>query len=128
MSDTLNSLLEVQPPENKRRLSRSEARAAREIAAQLNETEKRPIARIRLIIFRMGVEFAQTLLQEALNMEAQGGLMLVDGSRRRTLGGVFFYLVSQRLSPDMRKEIFRHFVHRRRKPAKTLLPQADTSP
>ena len=43
---------------------------------------------------------------EALAIEAQGGLMLPDGSRRRTLGGVFFHLLRKGVTPAERRVIF----------------------
>ena len=55
----------------------------------------------------MGLEFAQVVLQETLAIETQGGMMLPDGSRRRTPGGVFFYLVRDRVPAKVRYQIFR---------------------
>jgi hypothetical protein len=66
---------------------------ARTIAAQLNETEDEPLRLLRKVVKRLGTEQSLTFLQETLEVEAQGGLRLADGSRRRTPGGVFFYLV-----------------------------------
>src|SRR5882724_10660483 len=40
---------------------------------------------------------------EALTVEANGGMRTQDGSRRRTKGGVFFYLVRGRVSPRERQ-------------------------
>ena len=90
----------------KKWITSEENKAAKTIAAQLHETEKRTFATIKLLIFRMGLEFVQTVVNDALEIEAQGGLMVTDGSRRRTLGGVFFYLAKERLPPDTRNEIF----------------------
>lgn len=84
-----------------------EWKAANEIADQLNETEKQARRQIVFIIKDMGLEFAQTVLQETLAIEAQGGMMLPDGSRRRTPGGVFFYLVRDRVPAKVRYQIFR---------------------
>jgi hypothetical protein len=35
------------------------------------------------------------VIEQAYALEAQGGLMLLNGSRRRTRGGVFFQLVRE---------------------------------
>ena len=43
---------------------------------------------------------------EALTVEANGGMRTQDGSRRRTKGGVFFYLVRGRVSPRERQQLF----------------------
>jgi hypothetical protein len=84
-----------------------EWKAANDIADQLNETEKQARRQIVFIVKDMGLEFAQAVLQETLAIEAQGGMMLPDGSRRRTPGGVFFYLVRDRVPTKIRYQIFR---------------------
>ena len=66
---------------------------ARTIAGQLRETEDKPLHLLRKVVERLGTEQALAFLKETLEIEAQGGLMLADGSRRRTPGGTFFYLV-----------------------------------
>ena len=76
------------------------------IAQQLGETQPWPLTQIRRIVQRLGPEAAFAFLHEAHQIEAQGGLMLPDGSRRRTLGGVFFFLVRERVTPEDRAAIF----------------------
>lgn len=84
-----------------------EAKAvAQEIAAQLGETEGKPLKQIASIVHHCGVEFAQNLLQETLEVEAGGGMLINDGQRRRTPGGVFFYLARLRMPEDIREQIF----------------------
>jgi hypothetical protein len=53
-----------------------------------------------------GASFAQALVKEAQEIEAGDGLMTADGERRRTLGGVFFYLARFRLAPPVRRIIY----------------------
>lgn len=84
-----------------------EWKAANEIADLLNETEKQSRRQIVFVVKDMGLEFAQAILQETLAIEAEGGMMLPDGSRRRTPGGVFFKLVRNRVPPKIRYQIFR---------------------
>jgi hypothetical protein len=79
---------------------------AAEIADQLGETEEQPRGTILRVVERLGAEAALAFLQEAQAVEAQGGLWLGDGSRRRTPGGVFFYLVRQRTEKPDRLAIF----------------------
>jgi phosphorylated adapter RNA export protein len=78
---------------------RQEARAFRDtvnrISQELNETEKRVVEKIETIVSRLGIEQSLAYLQETQTIESQGGMLLADGSRRRTPGGVFFYLVKQ---------------------------------
>ena len=76
------------------------------IAQQLGETQPWPLHQIRRIVQRLGPEAALAFVEEAQAIEAWGGLMLPDGSRRRTLGGVFFFLVRERVTPEDRAAIF----------------------
>lgn len=76
------------------------------IAEQLGEPEQV----VQQIIYRctrvLGIEQTLVLLQQTHDTEAAGGLMLPDGSRRRTPGGVFFFLVRQAATADQRRQIF----------------------
>lgn len=67
------------------------------IAQALGETETQPQVQIERIILHLGAEQAQSFLEQAQEIEKQGGMMLADNSRRRTVGGVFFLLVKQHL-------------------------------
>ena len=55
----------------------------------------------------LGEERCVALLAEALLIEHQGGLWLQDGSRKRTLGGVFLTLCRERATAEERQAIFR---------------------
>jgi len=80
---------------------------ARAVAAVLDETMPPPIRTITRAVDRLGPDRARALLGQTLTVEAQGGLTLPDG-RRRTLGGVFFYLVrtSDAISHEDKDDIF----------------------
>jgi hypothetical protein len=88
------------------------------IAEKLGETNLHPVFQIRRIVQRLGEETALAILQETLEMEAQGGMMLPDSSRRRTPGGVFFQLVRQRLSPEDRAYCFPYPSYQQKKQAR----------
>lgn len=80
--------------------------AAHEIAQALNETDTVPLAQITNIVDLAGEEFARALLQETLEIEAKGGMLVHDTTRRRTPGGVYFYLAKGKLTPEIRSVIF----------------------
>lgn len=77
------------------------------IAAQLGETDSAPRTLIWRTVRTIGAERAQAFVKEALEAEANGGMLLPDGSRRRTLGGIFFYLVRTQVSDDEAMQINR---------------------
>jgi len=62
------------------------------VARKLGETEPEPIAQIRRIVERAGAERVAALVQDAIAIDKRNGLLVLNGSRRRTRGGVFFYL------------------------------------
>ncbi len=78
-----------------------------EIAAQLGETEPTPRKTIKRAVRILGPERVQALLDRTLETERTGGLMLPDGSRRRTPGGVFFYLLRKSVAPKEGHKILR---------------------
>ena len=81
----------------------------KELAGLLGETEKGPIKQIKRIIRYCGLDFARTMYQETADIEAKGGLFLVKQERRRTPGGVFFYLIREKVSEELRDAIFPPF-------------------
>jgi hypothetical protein len=70
----------------------SQHEVAKMIADQLEETDEKAVAQIHHLVWRLGRTQSLTLLAETLQIEERGGMMLPDGSRRRTAGGVFFLL------------------------------------
>jgi hypothetical protein len=63
------------------------------IAQKLGETEPEPLQRLRAVVDILGPEQALAMCEKALAVEQQGGMLTQDGTRRRTVGGIFFYLV-----------------------------------
>src|SRR5918998_3519024 len=93
------------------------------IAAQLGETASVPVRQIGRALATLGEERVRAVVAEALAVEARGGLLLPDGSRRRTVGGVFFHLVRRGVTRDERRAIFPHIAGGpRRQPATTEAP------
>jgi hypothetical protein len=77
------------------------------IAKALGEVEEIPLTQIAGVVRVLGDDVASSLLKETLDIEAKGGQLLADGTRRRSPGGVFFQLARKRLPVEERKEIFR---------------------
>jgi len=70
---------------------------AADIARHLNETDPKALSQLERLVERAGEERARAFLIEALRLQAEGGLLTADG-RRRSLGGVYFYIAKGRLS------------------------------
>jgi hypothetical protein len=64
------------------------------------------LGQIKRIVRTIGDERALAILREALEVEEQGGLMLPDGSRQHTPGGVFFRLVKEQMTPEERRQVW----------------------
>jgi phosphorylated adapter RNA export protein len=82
----------------------SEKVTAGQIATVLREPCHILLARALRVL---GPERCVELLTEALLIEHQGGMLLKDGSRKRTLGGVFLELCRQHSTAEEKRKIFR---------------------
>lgn len=82
---------------------------AQEFAETLGETDGKPIEQIAQLIDRCGLEFVQKIVEETEKIEEKGGMKTHDRKRRRTKGGVFFFIAKGRMDADVRKEIFPNF-------------------
>lgn len=91
------------------------------IAKALGESDEVPLTQIDGVVRALGEETSLKLLEETKGIEAKGGMMLPDGSRRRSPGGVFFFLARQQLSVDDKHRIFRG-------PKSTRSPQSESAP
>ena len=80
------------------------------IAQTLHEHDSLAVRQIRRIVSILGLATTETVVAEALQIEEAGGLLVANGTRRRTLGGVFFVIVRQYLNPEQQQNIFRRFV------------------
>lgn len=77
-----------------------------EIATQLGETEPGPIESIARILNVLGEAETLTLANEAVRIFNSEGVLTHDGARKRTLGGVFFYLVTGQINVPQYKKIW----------------------
>jgi hypothetical protein len=79
---------------------------AQQIAEALGESDDIPRTQIAAIVKSLGAEGALALLAQTQRVEEAGGLLVPDGTRRRTPGGVFFLLAREKLTPADRAAIF----------------------
>lgn len=95
------------PPRKPKKAQRepSQQETARYIAEQLGETAKGPRAQLLTTVRALGRTQSHALLEETLRIEASGGMLTADGSRRRTPGGVFFHLVLTKGVPKRGKKL-----------------------
>lgn len=87
------------------------------IADALGETLPEPRAQVGRIVRVLGIERAEALYQQTIATEAGGGMMLPNGSRRRTPGGVFFKLARDMASSRQRRFMFPMSKSQRERPA-----------
>jgi phosphorylated adapter RNA export protein len=76
---------------------------ASEIARVLHEPQRQLIARALRVL---GEERCIAILADALTCEHEGGMWLKDGSRKRSLGGIFLYLCREQATREERRQIF----------------------
>jgi len=79
---------------------------AAEIAAALGETAPDPMGQIARAVDRLGPAQARAFLAQVQEIEAGGGRILPDGSRRRTPGGLFFLLLRQSTDLSRRDKVY----------------------
>src|SRR3712207_6292904 len=71
--------------------------------------------------------FPYTTLFRSLDVEANGGMLIPDGSRKRTLGGIFFYLVRTQVSDEEAMQINRAWRWQQWKQHQPKKPKAATA-
>jgi len=96
---------ERRAPKQKREPSPYET--AMQIADQLGETVEGARKQLVRIVMALGRTQARALLSETLQIEENGGMMVPDGSRRRTIGGIYFHLAYTKGIPKEGKALRR---------------------
>jgi hypothetical protein len=91
----------------------------------LGETNDRALLQIDRIIERIGIDFAEQKLGETEEVEAQGGLMVPVENRRRTKGGVFFFLVKKVLKEEGRKEDMKEIFYKNQYPKREEVQEGE---
>jgi hypothetical protein len=98
------------------------------IAAQLGETHAGARTTIWRCVRTLGPERAQAFVAQAQEVEANGGMLIPDGSRKRTLGGIFFYLIRTQVSDDEAMQINRAWRWQQWKQRQSAKPKAPAAP
>ena len=88
---------------------------AHEIADLLGETYRGPRRKISQIVHLCGVDFAQDILRQTLEIEDSGGMLTNKGDRRRTPGGVFLRLAKEQMDAEIRDKVFPPITWQERK-------------
>lgn len=76
-----------------------------ELAGKLHETHTDLLVRV---VEALGKEIPLKLFKETQKIEADGGMLVMKGWRRRTPGGVFLFLLKhcEQVDPELKKTIF----------------------
>lgn len=80
---------------------------AEQIADRLGETKPWPRRQIRDLVWVLGNRQALDLAKRAQEVEASGGMLVANGKRRRTVGGIFFHLAYAEGKPLPGRELKR---------------------
>ncbi|XP_020814590.1 phosphorylated adapter RNA export protein [Drosophila serrata] len=96
---------------------------ATEMASKLYEEKDELLVRVVEVL---GMDLPLELYKETQRIEADGGMMIKNGNRRRTPGGVFLFLLKHHnsISQEQQKSIFnedRQSLNKSRKQIETLL-------
>jgi hypothetical protein len=81
---------------------------ARKIGRRLGETHVNQSILLKHVVGALGQVQAWALMLDALEIEAHGGMMVLSDARRRTVGGIFLYLVSTKGIPFPGKVLKRY--------------------
>ncbi len=58
------------------------------------------------VVDALGMDAVEELYRRTLDVEASGGMLTVRGNRRRTAGGVLFFLARKQMSETQQNRIF----------------------
>lgn len=93
-----------------RQQQRAYTKAVATIVTGLGEAETHSKGTIERSAAVLGLDEAQALYAEVEAIEAAGGMLTADGSRRRTPGGVYLLLLKQRLTAAGKKDVLKQIM------------------
>ncbi len=93
-------------PDLNRPLTSKQRKVVDQIRQALNEQNVVPTRQIEALTLLCGTAFVEALLAETEAVEAAAGIMTSDGKRRRSKGGVFFYLARYRIAQSIRGIVY----------------------
>ena len=82
---------------------------AKGFGENLGETDSMPFKQIGKMIETCGLAFVEKIMADTEAAEAAGGMKTHDRKRRRSKGGVFFFLAKGQMDAKLRSEIFPNF-------------------
>jgi hypothetical protein len=81
------------------------------IATILDETNEKPLFQITQIVEILGVRKSLKLLRKTLQISEDGGMMVYNQSRPRTVGGIYFFLAQRWVKDEFRCKIWPEMYH-----------------
>jgi hypothetical protein len=69
--------------------------------------ERSPVfnCQVQSLVEIRGQDFVVDILVKTIRIEMDGGMMIADGSRRRTRGGIYIKMAKEKLSPEHKREM-----------------------
>ena len=82
-------------------------RAVEALVDEITEKLEEPNIRLtRTVVYTIGIEKCREYLERTIAIEEEGGVIITRGNRRRTPGGIFYWLVKEDLTPKEIRTLF----------------------
>lgn len=80
------------------------------VAKELGEKDEKPVGQIVRMVEHLGRDWVQSMVDETNKIEEKDGMKTDDGKRRRTKGGVFFYICKGKMDDEAKLKVFPNFA------------------